>query len=98
MHKTLSLDYTRSETEDCKKKLFFGSQKWVYTPVGLYTRHYSKNFSNNIVSCEKTEASLLSILGAAQATTDSWRCAFRQESEYSFTCVCFRDKNFSFLQ
>ncbi len=33
MHKTLSLGYTRAETEDCKKNFF---QKW-----GLYIRGYT---------------------------------------------------------
>ncbi len=34
MHKTLSLGYTRSETEDCKKKIFFAAKNGGYTPGG----------------------------------------------------------------
>ncbi len=44
MHKKLSLGYTRAETEDCKKKLFFlAAKNGGYTPGGLYSyiRHYS---------------------------------------------------------
>ncbi len=38
MHKTLSLGYTRAETEDCKKNLFyFASQKRGLYTRGLYT-------------------------------------------------------------
>ncbi len=35
MHKTLSLGYTRTETEDCKKNFFFGSQKWGVMHQGV---------------------------------------------------------------
>ncbi len=34
MHKTLSLGYTRSETEDCKEKIFFAAKNGGYTPEG----------------------------------------------------------------